>query len=182
MVASEEDEEPTILRRGIDGGKYCVVLRSARRLVESRRVRSASARSSRSCATTRRRRAVDRRRSAAGHRAGRRGLHPLRLVDGVRAHHRQRRGHVRARPVHRLVRAREAQTAHSRRRPAIRSTRRNRLSFPDGYRRYLDWAHANGYSSRYIGSMVADVHRTLLKGGVFLYPPTTTESTRASCG
>jgi fructose-1,6-bisphosphatase I len=45
-------------------------------------------------------------------------------------------------------------------------------TFPDGYRRYLDWAHANGYSSRYIGSMVADVHRTLLTGGVFMYPPT----------
>ena len=28
------------------------------------------------------------------------------------------------------------------------------------------------YASRYIGSMVADMHRTLLKGGVFLYPPT----------
>lgn len=28
------------------------------------------------------------------------------------------------------------------------------------------------YTSRYIGSMVADFHRTLLKGGVFLYPPT----------
>jgi len=47
-----------------------------------------------------------------------------------------------------------------------------RDTFPDGFRRYLDWAHQNGYSSRYIGSMVADVHRTLLKGGVFLYPPT----------
>jgi fructose-1,6-bisphosphatase I len=48
----------------------------------------------------------------------------------------------------------------------------NRRTFPDGVGRYLDWAHAQGYSSRYIGSMVADVHRTLLKGGVFLYPPT----------
>ena len=28
------------------------------------------------------------------------------------------------------------------------------------------------YSSRYIGSMVADFHRTLLKGGIFLYPTT----------
>ncbi|MFM8643241.1 MAG: class 1 fructose-bisphosphatase, partial [Phycisphaerales bacterium] len=37
---------------------------------------------------------------------------------------------------------------------------------------YLKWAHAEGYSSRYIGSMVADIHRTLLNGGVFLYPPT----------
>jgi fructose-1,6-bisphosphatase I len=48
----------------------------------------------------------------------------------------------------------------------------NRRTFPDGYNTYLDWAHARGYSSRYIGSMVADVHRTLLKGGVFIYPPT----------
>jgi len=48
----------------------------------------------------------------------------------------------------------------------------NRRSFPDGYQRYLDWAQGNGYSSRYIGSMVADVHRILLKGGVFMYPPT----------
>ena len=26
------------------------------------------------------------------------------------------------------------------------------------------------YKSRYIGSLVADVHRTLIKGGIFLYP------------
>ena len=44
--------------------------------------------------------------------------------------------------------------------------------FNGGVRSYLDWAHNNNYSSRYIGSMVADVHRTLLKGGVFIYPPT----------
>ncbi|MDP7006096.1 MAG: class 1 fructose-bisphosphatase [Phycisphaerales bacterium] len=44
--------------------------------------------------------------------------------------------------------------------------------FSDGIRNYLNWTHNNGYSGRYIGSMVADVHRTLLKGGVFLYPPT----------
>ena len=47
-----------------------------------------------------------------------------------------------------------------------------RSTFPGGYNAYLDWAHGRGYSSRYIGSMVADVHRTLLKGGVFIYPPT----------
>jgi len=48
----------------------------------------------------------------------------------------------------------------------------NRKSFPEGYQRYLDWAQSNGYSGRYAGAMVADVHRILLKGGVFLYPPT----------
>jgi len=29
------------------------------------------------------------------------------------------------------------------------------------------------HGSRYIGSLVADFHRTLLKGGIFFYPPTT---------
>ena len=42
--------------------------------------------------------------------------------------------------------------------------------FEPGVRGYLGWAHENGYGARYVGSMVADVHRTLLKGGVFLYP------------
>jgi fructose-1,6-bisphosphatase I len=27
-----------------------------------------------------------------------------------------------------------------------------------------------GFGSRYIGSLVADVHRTLLQGGIFMYP------------
>ena len=45
-------------------------------------------------------------------------------------------------------------------------------SFPKSYQNYLHYAHKNGYSSRYVGSMVADVHRILVKGGVFLYPPT----------
>jgi fructose-1,6-bisphosphatase I len=29
------------------------------------------------------------------------------------------------------------------------------------------------YSARYIGSLVADFHRNMLKGGIYLYPPTT---------
>jgi fructose-1,6-bisphosphatase I len=48
----------------------------------------------------------------------------------------------------------------------------NRLTFPQGYQKYLDWAQSQTYSSRYAGAMVADVHRILLKGGVFMYPPT----------
>ena len=44
--------------------------------------------------------------------------------------------------------------------------------FPQPYQEYLNWAHDHDYSSRYIGAMVADVHRILMKGGVFLYPPT----------
>jgi fructose-1,6-bisphosphatase I len=52
----------------------------------------------------------------------------------------------------------------------------NADSFPEGYRTYLAYLRSGAmgrvYSSRYIGSLVADFHRTLLKGGVFLYPPT----------
>lgn len=49
-------------------------------------------------------------------------------------------------------------------------------TFPETYQRYLKLLHSGEtgrkYSSRYIGSLVADFHRTLLKGGIFLYPPT----------
>ena len=51
----------------------------------------------------------------------------------------------------------------------------NYNSFPVGYQKYLDWCkteQAGPYSARYIGSLVADFHRTLLRGGIFLYPPT----------
>jgi fructose-1,6-bisphosphatase I len=52
----------------------------------------------------------------------------------------------------------------------------NERSFPDSYRVYLERLRSGElgqtYSSRYIGSLVADFHRTLLKGGIFLYPPT----------
>lgn len=43
--------------------------------------------------------------------------------------------------------------------------------FFDGDKKYLETIKAEGdYSLRYVGSMVGDVHRTLLKGGIFLYP------------
>jgi fructose-1,6-bisphosphatase I len=53
----------------------------------------------------------------------------------------------------------------------------NYHKWDDRMKRYIDWAKQDvaaedkkAYSLRYIGSMVADVHRTLLYGGVFLYP------------
>lgn len=49
-------------------------------------------------------------------------------------------------------------------------------TFPEPYRQYLTYLRGGGmgrrYALRYIGSLVADFHRTLLRGGVFLYPPT----------
>ncbi|MFW5707813.1 MAG: class 1 fructose-bisphosphatase [Bacteroidota bacterium] len=55
----------------------------------------------------------------------------------------------------------------------------NYIYFPEGVKRYLkycqedDPATLRPYTSRYIGSMVADFHRNLIKGGIFIYPGTT---------
>ncbi|HOJ03833.1 MAG TPA: class 1 fructose-bisphosphatase [Bacteroidota bacterium] len=52
----------------------------------------------------------------------------------------------------------------------------NRKLWDEGFQRYIDHLQtpdaANGrpYKARYVGSMIADVHRTLLHGGVFAYP------------
>ena len=52
----------------------------------------------------------------------------------------------------------------------------NYHSWEDGMKRYIDYlketdkASGRPYGLRYIGSLVADAHRTLLYGGVFLYP------------
>ncbi|TND08818.1 MAG: fructose-1,6-bisphosphatase [Bacteroidetes bacterium] len=54
----------------------------------------------------------------------------------------------------------------------------NYLHFPDGVKKYLkycqeeDNATRRPYSSRYIGSAVADIHRNLITGGIFIYPAT----------
>ena len=52
-------------------------------------------------------------------------------------------------------------------------------TFPDAVKNYvnactvLDKSQKKPYSIRYIGSMVADLHRTMLKGGIFMYPSST---------
>ena len=71
--------------------------------------------------------------------------------------------------------------SHSR----IRTPRRGRIysvnegnyyKWNDGVKRYVDWVKSDDgesgrpYSSRYVGSLVADFHRNLLYGGIFLYP------------
>ncbi len=39
-------------------------------------------------------------------------------------------------------------------------------------RRYIDHCSDQNYGLRYIGSMVSDIHRILIQGGIFLYPST----------
>jgi len=69
--------------------------------------------------------------------------------------------------------------------PNIRTPSRGRIysvnegnyaKWSDGMKRYVDWlkqedkATARPYSGRYVGSLVADFHRNLLYGGIYLYP------------
>ena len=46
------------------------------------------------------------------------------------------------------------------------------LKFDIEMRRYIDYCSDLNLRLRYIGSMVSDIHRTLLSGGIFLYPNT----------
>lgn len=52
----------------------------------------------------------------------------------------------------------------------------NFFQYEEGVRKYINLCQAknkdNGgpYTQRYIGSMVSDVHRNLIKGGIFMYP------------
>jgi fructose-1,6-bisphosphatase I len=54
----------------------------------------------------------------------------------------------------------------------------NYVHFPDGVKQYIKYCQVEDaktnrpFSSRYIGSLVADFHRNLLKGGIFIYPST----------
>jgi fructose-1,6-bisphosphatase I len=50
--------------------------------------------------------------------------------------------------------------------------------FPDGVKKYIKYCQVEDekthrpYTSRYTGSMVADLHRNMIKGGIFIYPLT----------
>jgi fructose-1,6-bisphosphatase I len=54
----------------------------------------------------------------------------------------------------------------------------NFFQYTEGVRKYIDNCQrktkttGGPYTQRYIGSMVADVHRNLIKGGIFMYPGT----------
>lgn len=59
----------------------------------------------------------------------------------------------------------------------------NYIKFPMGVKKYIkycqeeDKATNRPYTTRYIGSLVADFHRNLLKGGIYIYPSTASHPT-----
>lgn len=52
----------------------------------------------------------------------------------------------------------------------------NFAHFPDGVKEYIKYCQAEEgnrpYTARYIGSLVSDFHRNMIKGGVYMYPST----------
>jgi fructose-1,6-bisphosphatase I len=50
----------------------------------------------------------------------------------------------------------------------------NYVHFPEGVKKYIKYCQEEKedrpYTSRYIGSMVSDIHRNMIKGGIFIYP------------
>lgn len=52
----------------------------------------------------------------------------------------------------------------------------NYINFPEGVKKYIKYCQEEDtstnrpYTSRYIGSLVSDFHRNLIKGGLYLYP------------
>jgi fructose-1,6-bisphosphatase I len=44
--------------------------------------------------------------------------------------------------------------------------------FEPGLKKYIELCKERQFSARYIGSLVADFHRNLLKGGIYIYPAT----------
>ena len=46
------------------------------------------------------------------------------------------------------------------------------LSFSPAVTKYINYCKESGYTGRYIGSLVADFHRNMLKGGIYIYPAT----------
>jgi fructose-1,6-bisphosphatase I len=52
----------------------------------------------------------------------------------------------------------------------------NYVHFPQGVKNYLKYCQLEEgdrpYTSRYIGSLVSDIHRNMIKGGIYMYPTT----------
>lgn len=49
----------------------------------------------------------------------------------------------------------------------------NYNQFEKKVQNYIEYCRSESYTARYIGSLVADVHRNILKGGLYMYPGTT---------
>ena len=51
----------------------------------------------------------------------------------------------------------------------------NYVHFPQGVKKYIKYCQSEEgdrpYTSRYIGSLVSDIHRNMIKGGIYIYPP-----------
>ena len=171
VLGSEEDEEPTILRRGHEGGKYCVLfdpldgssnLDTAVGVGTIFTILRNDPKIHGAVETV----------CQPGHQQVAAGyvLYGSSTVFVITTGHGVHMFELDAAVGSFMLVKRDLQMPPKKKIYSVNEA--NADGFPQGFQDYLKWAHTEGYSSRYIGSMVADVHRTLVNGGVFLYPPT----------
>jgi fructose-1,6-bisphosphatase I len=171
VLGSEEDEEPTILRRGHEGGRYCVLfdpldgssnLDTAVGVGTIFTILSNDPHIAGAVETV----------CQPGHQQVAAGyvLYGSSTVFVITTGHGVHMFELDAAVGSFMLVKRDLQMPAKKKIYSVNEA--NADGFPKGFQEYLHWAHAEGYTSRYIGSMVADVHRTLVNGGVFLYPPT----------
>ena len=115
------------------------------------------------------------------------GLHHLRFEHDAGVHDRAGNPRIHPRPAPRRVPALPPEHPHPLSRQDLQRQRGKRRQVvsrsPQLRQQPQNERQAQGppYSARYIGSLVSDFHRNLLKGGIFLYPATANRKA-ASCG
>ena len=180
VLVSEENEEPVTFDRAPETGKYVVIfdpLDGSSNIdvnVSVGTIFSIFRRPDNAGSRPEISRATARLQTSGG------GIRGLWSLHGVCLYRRPWRLRLHSRSQYRRVRAEPRRHPDARQGKYYSVNEANAQDFPDEYQEYLARLRGGAlgwkYSSRYIGSLVADFHRTLLKGGVFLYPPTKTHA------
>jgi fructose-1,6-bisphosphatase I len=175
-MASEEMDSIYVVPNRYPQGRIPAAVRSPGRLVQHRRQRQHRHHLQRA-QEARRPPGVTSRTSCSPAPAGGRRLLRLRPADHAGADRGRRRGHVHAGPRAGLLRADAGKRAHPEDTKEFAINMSNMRHWDEPVKRYIDECLAGkegprgkDFNMRWIASMVADVHRILTRGGIFMYP------------
>jgi D-fructose 1,6-bisphosphatase (EC 3.1.3.11) len=185
-MASEEMDELYPIPSQYPLGKYLLVFDPARRLEQRRREHLGRHHLLDPQGAGRRPRRQDRGLPAARRPAGVRRLRDLRLVDHAGADLRPRHQRLHARPRRRRIRADPPQHEIPTETKEFAINASNMRFWEKPVQRYVDECLAGktgprgkDFNMRWVASMVAEVHRILTRGGVFMYPKDTKDPSKA---
>jgi fructose-1,6-bisphosphatase I len=176
-MASEEMDGIYVVPNRYPKGEYLLLFDPAGRLQQHRRERQHRHHLQRAENARRRPRRGRRRLPAARQPAGGRRLLRLRPADHAGADRGRRRGHVHARPRAGLVRADQENVRIPEDTKEFAINMSNMRHWDEPVKRYIDEClqgkegpRGKDFNMRWIASMVADVHRIMTRGGIFMYP------------